>query len=66
MTMLQMLPEMVGTKELLGLIAFTEFVYTVEMRTPSFPIWGWLVGKLYATVTASVECSQGGRRRLGL
>ena len=62
--MLQMLTEMVGTKELLGLIAFTKLVYTVEMRTPCFPVWGWLVGKLCATVTACIEwCQRGGGGR---
>ena len=59
--MLQMLAEMVGTKEFLRLVAFTELVYTIEVRTPCFPIWSWLVGKLCATVTACIErCERGG------
>ena len=66
--MLQMLAEMVGTKELLRLVAFTKFVDAIEMRTPCFPVRGWLVGKLCATVTAGIECCQrvGRRRRLRL
>lgn len=64
--MLQMLAEMVGTKELFGLVAFTKLVYTVEMCTTYFPIRSWLVGKLCATVTASIECCQGSGRRRGL
>ena len=69
MTVLQMLAKMVGTKELFGLVAFTEFMYAVKMRTAYFPIRSWLVGKLCATVAASIErCERGGRRwrvRLG-
>lgn len=64
MTMLQMLAEMVGTKELLGLVAFTKFMYAVKMRTTCFPIRSWLVGKLCATVAASIgRCERGGWRR---
>ena len=64
MTMLQMLTKMIGTKEFLGLVAFTKFVYTIQMRTACFPVRSWLVGKLQATVAASIECCQrGGRRR---
>ena len=67
MTMFQMLTEMVGTKEFLRLVAFTELVYTVEVRTPCFPVWGWLVGKLCATVPACIErCERGGGRGLRL
>lgn len=54
--MLQMLAEMVGTKELLGLVTLAKLVYTVEMRTTCFPIRRWLVGKLCATVATSIEC----------
>ena len=62
--MFQMLTEMVGTKEFLRLVAFTKLVYTVEVRTPCFPIWGWLVGKLCTTVTACIErCERGGGGR---
>lgn len=62
--MLQVLAEMVGTKELLGLVAFAKLMYTVEMRTTCFPVRSWLVGKLCATVAASIErCERGGRRR---
>ena len=66
--MLQMLAEMVGPKELLGLVAFTKLMYAVKMRTTYFPIRSWLVRKLCATVAASVErCERGGwRRRLRL
>lgn len=64
--MLQMLAEMVGTKELLGLVAFAKLVYTVEMRATCFPIRSWLVGKLCATVAASIKCCERGGRRWGL
>ena len=64
--MLQMLAEMIGTKEFLGLVAFTKFMYTVEMRTTCFPIGGWLVGELCATVAASIECCERGGRWRGL
>lgn len=64
MTVFQVLTEMVGTKELLRLVAFTKLVYTVEVRTPCFPVWGWLIGKLCATVTACIErCKRGGGGR---
>ena len=62
--MFQMLTEMVGTKEFLRLVAFTKLVYTVEVGTPCFPVWGWLIGKLCATVTACIErCERGGGGR---
>ena len=62
--MFQMLTEMVGSKEFLRLVAFTELVYTVEVRTPCFPVWGWVIGKLLATVTACiVRCERGGGGR---
>ena len=66
MTVLQMLAEMVGTEELLGLVAFAEFMYTVEMRTTCFPIRSWLIGELCSTVAASIECCERGGRRRGL
>lgn len=66
MTVLQMLAEMIGTKELLRLVAFTKLMYTVEMCAPCFPVWGWLVGKLCATVTACIECCQGAGGGRGL
>jgi hypothetical protein len=31
MTVFQMLPEVIGTKELLGLVAFAELVHMIEM-----------------------------------
>ena len=58
--MLQMLAEVIGTKEFLGLVAFTKFMYTVEMRTTCFPIRSWLVGELCTTVSASIECCERG------
>lgn len=58
--MLQMLAEMVGTKEFLGLVAFAELMYTIEMRTTCFPIRCWLIGKLLPTVAASIECCERG------
>lgn len=64
--MLQMLAEMVGTKELLGLIAFAKLMYTVQMRSTCFPVRSWLIGKLCATVAASIECRKRGGRRRGL
>lgn len=66
MTVLQMLAKVVGTKEFLGLVAFTELVHTVEMRTAGYPIRSWLVGKLCATIAASIECGKRGGRRRGM
>ena len=58
MTILQMLTEMINTKEFLVLIAFAILVYAVEMCTACFPIRGWFVGKLCATVPANIECGE--------
>ena len=68
MAMLQMLAEMIGTKKLLGLVAFAKLVNTIEMRTACFPIRSWLVGELCATVSASIVCRErcGRRWRLRL
>ena len=66
MTMLQMLAEVVSTKEFLGLIAFAKLMYTIEMHTTCFPVRSWLVGKLLATVAASIICWEGCGWRWGL
>ena len=59
MTMLQMLTKMIDTEESLVFIAFAKCVYAVEMCTTCFPIRGWFVGKLCATIPANIE--RGGR-----
>lgn len=64
--MLQMLAEVISTKELLGLIAFAKLMYTIEMHATCFPVRSWLVGKLLATVAASIICWERGGRRRGL
>ena len=64
--MLQMLTEMISTKEFLRLIAFAKLMYTIEMHATCFPVRSWLVGKLLATVAASIICGERGGRRWGL
>lgn len=59
MAMLQMLSEVIGTEELLGLIAFAKFVHVIEMLRPGIPVGG--IGELFTAIPAHVDCSRGGR-----
>lgn len=52
MAVFEMLPEMVGTKEFLALIAFTELVYVIQMFYPSVPV-RW-IRKFLTTVATGV------------
>ena len=62
MAMLKVLSEMVGTEELLGLVAFTKFMHVVQMLGSCFPVRR--VGKLVTTVPANVCGSGASRRRM--
>ena len=53
MAMLEMLPKVVGSEELLCLIALAEFVDIGQMLTASIPVLGE-IGELVATVTTSI------------
>lgn len=64
MTMLQMLPKVIGTKELLCLITFAEFVDVIEMFGTHVPVGG--IGKLLTAVATNVDgCRTNGRRMEG-
>jgi hypothetical protein len=56
-----MLAEVVRAEELLGLVAFGEFVCVVEMDATGGPVGGGEVGKLFAAVAADVELGKGAR-----
>ena len=57
MTVLQMLPEVVGPKKFLGLIAFTKFVDDVQMTGPLLPIRLGFVGEFSSAVPTGVSGS---------
>lgn len=60
MAMLKVLSEMVGTEELLGLVAFTKFMHVIQVLRSCFPVRG--VGKFLTAVPANV-CGSGASRR---
>ena len=53
MTVLQMLAKVICTEELLGLVAFTEFVHMIQMFRPRIPICR--IRKLFTTVSTNVR-----------
>jgi hypothetical protein len=55
--MLQMLPEMIRSEELLVLVAFSVLVRNNQMLCAEIPIWFRLVRKLCSTIAAIVECA---------
>ena len=55
MTVFQMLPEMVGPEEFLGLIALAELVNIVQMVDPFVPVGLGNVGEFLAAVTTDVD-----------
>lgn len=61
-TMFQVLAEVVGAVELLGLVAFAVFVHLVQVLRAFIPV-GWVVGKLFTAVPAQIK---GRLRRLRL
>lgn len=60
-----MLTEMIGTEELLGLVAFAEFMHILEVGHPGFPIRSRIVGKLFTAISANIGRDRiHGRRRV--
>ena len=64
--MLEMLPEVIGTEELLTLVAFTELVNGSQMFASYQPIGLWNVCELFAAVPTHVVRCDGTRRTLWL
>ena len=54
MAMLEMLSEVIGSKEFLGLVALTEFVYVGKVVYPAIPVGLRLVWELFTTIAAGV------------
>jgi len=54
MTVLEMLAEVVGAEELLGIVALAEFVHCGQMLEPTVPIGLREIGKFLAAITARV------------
>jgi hypothetical protein len=52
MTMFQVLSKVIGTEELLGLVAFAKFVHLIQVLRASFPIRG--IGEFLTAITAHV------------
>jgi hypothetical protein len=59
--MLQMLTEMIGSEELLRLIAFSKFVNMVQVLGANVPLRG--IWEFFSTITTNV-CAAGRRRRM--
>lgn len=51
-TVLEMLPEVIGSEELLGLVALPELVHGVEVIGSDIPLWR--VREVFATVPTCV------------
>lgn len=58
-TVFQMLPEVVSTEELLGLVTFAKLVNMIEMLRPHVPVGG--VREFIATISANVSSRGTGR-----
>lgn len=58
MAVLEMLAEVVGAEEFLGIVAFAEFVHCGQVLEPTVPIWLREIGKFLAAIaTRVVRCS---------
>lgn len=55
MAVFQVLPEMVGAEEFLGLIAFAEFVDVGQMEDPFIPVRVRLIGEFLAAIAADID-----------
>ena len=62
MTVLEVLPKMVCSVKLLGLIAFAEFMLVSQMCHPRLPVL-WFVGKFFTTISANISRCSGIRMR---
>lgn len=60
MAVLQVLSKMVGTEELLGLVALAEFVHVIQVLGPGVPI-RW-IRELLTAISTNVGCSRMGWR----
>ena len=58
MAVFQVLPEVIGAEEFLGLVALAEFVDVVEMVNAFFPIGLWYVGEFFATIATDVNMGE--------
>lgn len=54
MAMFQMLSEMVGTIELLRIVALSKLVHCCKMLESAVPVWLWEIRELFTTVPANV------------
>lgn len=53
MTVFQVLPKVVGSEELLGLVTFAELVHVIQVSSAGFPIWR--VWELFSAVPTHVS-----------
>jgi len=56
MAVLQVLAEMIGSVEFLGLIALVEFVHIGQVFDPAFPVLFGMIGKFFPAETAGIVC----------
>ena len=63
MTVFEVLTEMIGTEELLRLIALAELVYVGQVCSTSLPIRRRIVWKLFATISANIKSCELSRWR---
>ena len=63
MAVLEMLSEVIGSKELFGLITFTKLMYVGQVVYPAIPVRLRLIWEIFTTVAASVGEGAGGRLR---
>lgn len=66
MAVFKVLPEMVGTEELLGLVAFAKLVHLGQVFVALRPVGRRVVREVFATVAAHVEFCRWVRGSLGL
>lgn len=52
MAVLEMLAEVIGAEEFLGLVALAKFVHVIQVVGPSLPVGG--IGKFFSAVPADI------------
>lgn len=55
MAVFQVLPEMIGAEEFLGLVALAELMDVCEVLDPFFPVGLGNIGEIFAAVAADVD-----------
>jgi hypothetical protein len=59
MAVLEMLPEMICSEELFGLITLAELVNVCQVINSAIPVRPWTVGKFFAAISTNIARKAG-------